>query len=66
VILFVSVDSDFEWPTKRYVVADCAAVQLNDRDWSVALTNSHKPSIAGAGQIQKYTGIKFLICWPST
>ena len=48
-MLFVSVDSDSEWPTKRYVMADCAAVQLNDRDWSVALTNSHGLSITGAG-----------------
>jgi len=49
VMLFVTLDADFEWPTSSYLVADFALVHLNFRDRVVELTYSHCPSIRGAG-----------------
>ena len=49
VMLFVTLDADFELPTTSYLVADFACVHLNFRDRVVPLTYSHCPSIRGAG-----------------
>ena len=49
VIVFVVLDSDSEWPTRRYLITDFAGIHVNVRDWLVELINSHCPSIRGAG-----------------
>ena len=49
-IVFVVVVIDIEWPSRLYLVADFAVVQLNVRDRSIAFTELQSPVIRGAGR----------------